>query len=191
MFLTKQAIREAVAAGEIVISPFREEHLSPNSYDVTLADELLVYDLSATGYLDVKSENPCTRLHIPAEGLVLQPDILYIGMTNECATSPRYIPMFEGRSSMGRLGINTHITAGFGDVGWGFERTADGQVICHYPTWTLEITVVHPVKIYPHIRIGQVYFVEPKGEIEWYAGKYGKQRTPQASRAFRDFATET
>lgn len=190
MFLTKQAIREALASGDIVITPFTEENLSPNSYDLTLADELLVYDLSETGYLDVKRENPCTRLHIPADGLVLQPNTLYIGMTNECATSPRYIPMFEGRSSMGRLGINTHITAGFGDVGWGFERKENGEVICHYPTWTLEIAVVHPVKIYPHIRIGQVYFVEPKGEIEWYAGKYGKQRTPQASRAFRDFASE-
>jgi dCTP deaminase len=43
-------------------------------------------------------------------------------MTNESAISHRYIPMFEGRSSIGRLGINTHITAGFGDVGWGFEK---------------------------------------------------------------------
>ena len=88
---------------------------------------------------------------------------------------------------MGRLGINTHITAGFGDVGWGFEKREDGTIQCHYPTWTLEITVVHPVRIYPNIRIGQVYFVEPKGEIEWYTGKYASQRKPQASRAHLDF----
>ncbi len=187
MFLTKKGILDALEAGDVVISPFDPGNLSPNSYDMTLSDQLLVYDFSAKGYLDVKSENPCTQLTIPAEGLVLQPDTLYIGMTNECATSPRYIPMFEGRSSMGRLGINTHITAGFGDVGWGFEKLENGEIVCHYPTWTLEIAVVHPVKIYPGIRIGQVYFVEPKGEIEWYAGKYGKQRSPQASRAFRDF----
>ena len=187
MFLTKQAIRQALSTGDIVISPFNEEHLSPNSYDMTLSSELLVYDFQQIPYLDVKKDNPSTRLSIPPEGLVLQPNVLYIGMTNVCATSPRYIPMFEGRSSMGRLGINTHITAGFGDVGWGFERNDEGEIICNYPTWTLEIAVVHPVKIYADIRIGQVYFVEPKGEIEWYAGKYGKQRTPQASRAFRDF----
>lgn len=187
MFLTKQAILEALEKGDVVIAPFNPAHLSPNSYDVTLNPQLLVYDLTETGCLDVKHDNRTLEFSIPEEGLVLQPGMLYIGMTNESAISPRYIPMFEGRSSMGRLGINTHITAGFGDVGWGFERLDDGTVKCHYPTWTLEITVVHPVRVYPDIRIGQVYFVEPKGEIEWYNGKYSLQRKPQASRAYQDF----
>jgi len=187
MLLTGKAIQAAVDAGEIVISPFTPAHLSPNSYDVTLNRTLLVYDLTERGCLDVKRENPTLEFNIPAEGFVLQPGTLYIGMTNECATSHRYIPMFEGRSSMGRLGINTHITAGFGDIGWGFERRPDGSIHCNLPTWTLEITVVHPVRIYPDIRIGQVFFAEPKGEIEWYKGKYGNQRKPQASRAFQDF----
>lgn len=185
MFLTRQAIREAVQTGDIVIRPFTEAHLSPNSYDVTLNSKLLVYDTDEP--LDVKKPTGTREIIIPEEGYILQPGVLYIGMTNECATSPRYIPMFEGRSSMGRLGINTHITAGFGDVGWGFERDAEGNVICHHPTWTLEIAVVHPVRIYPNIRVGQVYFVEPKGEVEWYTGKYGKQQAPTPSNSFRDF----
>ncbi len=186
MFLTRKAIQEAVENGEITISPFCPENLSPNSIDVTLNKNLLVYTLE-NGELDMKRENPTRHLEIPEEGLVLQPGTLYIGMTNESAISNRYIPMFEGRSSIGRLGINTHITAGFGDIGWGFEKDAEGKTICNYPTWTLEIAVVHPVRVYPNVRIGQVYFVEPKGEIEWYSGKYGKQRMPQASCAYKDF----
>lgn len=186
MFLTRQAIQEAVAAGDIVISPFNEKNLSPNSIDVTLNKNLLIYTLE-DGVLDIKKANPTKQIEIPEEGLVLEPGTLYIGMTNETAISHRYIPMFEGRSSIGRLGINTHITAGFGDIGWGFERDKDGNTVCHYPTWTLEIAVVHPVRVYPNVRIGQVYFVEPKGNIEWYTGKYGKQRMPQASCSYKDF----
>ncbi len=91
--------------------------------------------------------------------------------------------MFGGRSSIGRLGINTHITAGFGDLGWGFNQ--DNK--CYYPTWTLEITVVHPIRIYPNTRIGQVYFIVPQGEIEFYTGKYSKQQKPQSSQLFKDF----
>jgi dCTP deaminase len=187
MFLTRQAIIQAVTDGDVVIKPFHPENLSPNSIDVTLNENLLLYTLEG-GCLDMKRDNPTTKIVIPPEGLVLQPGTLYIGMTNESAISHRYIPMFEGRSSIGRLGINTHITAGFGDVGWGFEKSESGEVICHYPTWTLEIAVVHPVRVYAGVRIGQVYFVEPKGEVEWYKGKYSKQRTPQASCAYKDFA---
>ncbi len=186
MFLTRAEIRRAVEQGEIHISPFTPEHLSPNSYDVTLSPELLVYDLSETGYLDLREPTPTRRIEIPPEGLVLEPNVLYIGSTMETATSHRYIPMFEGRSSIGRLGINTHITAGFGDIGWGYSIEGD-NVECLYPTWTLEICVVHPVKVYPHIRIGQVYFVEPKGPIEYYTGKYSRQKSPQASLSHLDF----
>jgi len=186
MFLTRKAITQAVECGDIVIEPFHPENLSPNSIDVTLSENLLTYTLEG-GCLDMKKENPTEHLIIPKEGMVLQPGILYIGMTNESAISHRYIPMFEGRSSIGRLGINTHITAGFGDVGWGFEKSENDEIICHYPTWTLEIAVVHPVRVYPGVRIGQVYFVEPKGDVEWYKGKYSKQRKPQPSCAYKDF----
>lgn len=189
MFLTKAAILSGIEAGEIHISPFDPKHLSPNSYDVTLSPQLLVYDLSEKGYLDMQNPTPTRTLVIPEEGLILEPNVLYIGSTNETATSHRYIPMFEGRSSIGRLGINTHITAGFGDLGWGYEKTEAG-LECLYPTWTLEIAVVHPVKVYPNRRVGQVYFVEPKGEIEHYQGKYSRQKAPQPSLSHLDFASK-
>jgi dCTP deaminase len=99
--------------------------------------------------------------------------------------------MFEGRSSIGRLGINTHITAGFGDVGWGYLPDEKGNPVCQFPTWTLEIEVVHPIRVYPDVRIGQVYFMRPEGEITFYKGKYTKQREPQASRLFQDFKGKT
>lgn len=187
MFLTGKAIDQAVQSGEIVISPYTPKHLSPNSYDLTLSPQLLVYNLTESGYLDMRQENPCLEFTIPESGLILQPGTLYIGMTNESAVSRHYIPMLEGRSSMGRLGINTHITAGFGDIGWGFEELPDGTVVCHKPTWTLEISVVHPVRIYPNVRIAQVYFVQPKGEIKLYSGKYSRQRKPQSSKSWQDF----
>ena len=186
MFLTRNEIKKAQQNGDVTIRPFVEKHISPNSIDVTLNNTLLVYDFSNTGCLDMKKDNATQSIVIPEEGYVLEPGILYIGMTNETATSHKYIPMFEGRSSIGRLGINTHITAGFGDVGWGFEMK-DGELICHYPTWTLEINVVHPVRVYPDVRIGQVYFVEPKGDVEFYSGKYSSQHTPQPSRSYIDF----
>jgi dCTP deaminase len=162
-------------------------HLGPNSYDVSLHPKLLVYDLPPGNALDMKQDNPTLSVTIPEEGLVLQPGTLYLGCSNETATSHRFVPMFEGRSSIGRLGINTHITAGFGDVGWGYLPDAEGQLVCQYPTWTLEIEVVNPIRVYPNVRIGQVYFMMPEGKISYYKGKYTQQRAPQASKLFQDF----
>ncbi|HKP94578.1 MAG TPA: dCTP deaminase [Fibrobacteria bacterium] len=187
MVLTGREIMKQMELGCIHIAPFTPANLGPNSYDVSLNPKLLVYELPAGAPLDMKKENPTRTLIIPEEGLVLQPGTLYLGCSNETATSNRFVPMFEGRSSIGRLGINTHITAGFGDVGWGYLPDASGKLVCQFPTWTLEIEVVHSIRVYPNVRIGQVYFMRPEGEITYYKGKYTQQREPQASRLFQDF----
>ena len=187
MFLTRRRIVEEVENGSINIEPFNPKNVGPNSVDVKLCNKLLVYDYSQEGCLDFKKENHTRELIIPEEGLILQPGTLYIGATQETATSHKFIPIFEGRSSVGRLGIYTHITAGFGDVGWGYTHDENGELQCHFPTWTLEIHVVHPVRVYPGVRIGQVYFVEPSGEVEFYTGKYSMQKDPQPSRSWKDF----
>jgi dCTP deaminase len=187
MVLTGKEIVRQMEAGTIHIAPFIPANLGPNSYDVSLNRKLLVYDLAPGTPLDMKLENPTRSVLIPDAGLVLEPGTLYLGCSNETATSNRFVPMFEGRSSIGRLGINTHITAGFGDVGWGYLPDAEGNLVCQFPTWTLEIEVVHPIRIYPDVRIGQVYFMRPEGEITFYKGKYTQQREPQASRLFQDF----
>lgn len=188
MILTGPEIIRQVEAEAIHIAPFTPAHVGPNSYDVTLNEKLLVYDLAPGEALDMKRDNPTRTLIIPGEGLELRPGVLYIGCTNETATSKAYVPMFEGRSSIGRLGINTHITAGFGDLGWGYLPDDNGELVCQYPTWTLEIEVVHPIRVYPGVRIGQVYFIRPEGVLSYYKGKYTRQKDPQASQLYRDFA---
>lgn len=187
MVLTGHEIQRQMELGTIHISPFIPAHIGANSYDVTLNHKLLVYSLDDSGHLDMKRNNPTTNLMIPPEGMILKPGTLYIGCTNETATSRRYVPMFEGRSSIGRLGINTHITAGFGDVGWGYIADENGELQCQFPTWTLEIEVVHPIRVYPDVRIGQVYFMTPDGQLSFYKGKYSRQKEPQASQLYKDF----
>lgn len=187
MVLTGLEIIRQMELGTIDIAPFIPSNLGPNSYDVSLHPKLLIYDLAEGQALDMKKENPTLAVNIPEEGLILEPGKLYLGCSNETATSHKFVPMFEGRSSIGRLGINTHITAGFGDVGWGYIMDAEAKPVCQFPTWTLEIEVVHPIRVYPNVRIGQVYFMAPQGTLTYYKGKYTQQREPQASRLFQDF----
>ena len=122
---------------DIVIDPFDENQVNPNSYNLRLHNELLEYD---SPILDMKKENSGTKIIIPEEGLLLESNKLYLGRTIEYTETNNFIPMLEGRSSVGRLGLFVHITAGFGDVGFkGY--------------WTLEIFCVQPVKIYSGIEI--------------------------------------
>ena len=100
---------------EIFIEPFDDSRLNPNSYNLRLHNELLVYD---SHVLDMKVKNETKTISIPPEGLVLEPGIVYLGRTVEYTKTLNHVPMLEGRSSIGRLGIYIHVTAGFGDVGF-------------------------------------------------------------------------
>lgn len=180
--LLREQIREEYEIGRIVIKPYDSRKLGPNSYDVSLGDELATYNLKSkfsprSHYLDVRGNNPTTTIRIPKEGYKLMPGILYLGCTVEAIGSDYYIPMYEGRSSMARLGIQTHISAGFGDVGFKAQ-------------WTLEITVIHPVMIYPNMSIGQIYFNKIDNEYNFpqyrYNGKYATQVGPTSSRSYLD-----
>lgn len=123
--------------------------------------------------IDMMKDNETIEFEIPEEGYVLQPGVLYIGRTVESTFTDKFIPMLSGRSSVGRLGICVHITAGFGDIGF------DG-------TWTLEITCVEPVRIYPNTPIAQVCYFKPCGKIkDLYCGRYLGQRDATASRFYR------
>ncbi len=207
MILTGPAIFKEIQAERIHIRPFDPANLGPNSYDVRLAPKLLTYKVPESGHLDMRAQHETEEVEIPEDGLLLYPDVLYLGSTIETAVSSHYVPMMEGRSSVGRLGITTHASAGFGDIGWGYratekvrsteymEPTSFGPKIhrmdepileCLYPTWTLEISVIHPVRVYPGVRIAQVYFMKPEGKIELYKGKYSEQRGPVASRMHED-----
>lgn len=157
---------------EIIIEPFDRSKLNPNSYNLTLHDELLVYD---TPVLDMKAPNPVRRITIPPEGLVLEPNRLYLGRTKEYTKTTGFIPMLEGRSSIGRLGMVIHVTAGFGDVGFAGY-------------WTLEIFCVHPIRVYPDVEICQIYYHTILGDYEPYAsGKYQNNTDIQPSLLYKDF----
>ncbi|MFM1904472.1 MAG: Deoxycytidine triphosphate deaminase [Planctomycetota bacterium] len=174
MILSGHEIRRQLGRN-ILIDPFDESRLNPNSYNLSLHDELLVYEEVV---LDMQKSNRVERILIPPDGLVLTPNQLYLGRTVERTETHNYVPMIEGRSSVGRLGLFVHVTAGFGDVGFaGF--------------WTLEMFAVQPVKIYPGVPICQIFFHEVVGEITEYASdKYQHNHDIQPSLLFRELCPE-
>jgi hypothetical protein len=95
---------------DIIIEPYEDKFLNPNSYNLTLHDELLVYKESL---LDMKKPNETQLLKIPESGFVIEPGRLYLGRTRELTETRNLVPMLEGRSSIGRLGLFVHITARF------------------------------------------------------------------------------
>lgn len=157
---------------EIVITPFHEKQLNPNSYNLTLADELMVYD---NHVLDMKKENTGHLIRIPKEGYLLEPNRLYLGRTHEYTKTECFVPMLEGRSSIGRLGLFIHVTAGFGDVGFAGY-------------WTLEMFCVQPIRIYAGVEICQIYFHTVLGVADRYdGGKYQNNKGIQPSLLYKDF----
>ena len=120
--------------------------------------------------LDPRKDNETTDIEIPEDGYVLVPGILYLGTTEEYTETYGFIPNIDGRSTTGRLGIEIHRTAGFGDNGF------KGK-------WTLEITVTHPVIVYPGMEIGQLYYEVIDGDASiTYNGKYQNQADVQAAK---------
>jgi dCTP deaminase len=171
MILTGQEILKRFGE-EILIDPFDQSRLNPNSYNLTLHDELMVYEELV---LDMAKPNRVRRIPLPAEGLTLSPNQLYLGRTVERTTTHNLVPQIEGRSSVGRLGLFVHVTAGFGDVGFsGF--------------WTLEMYAVQPVRIYPGVPICQIFYHEVTGEIVEYASKYQHNRDIQPSLLWEELA---
>lgn len=162
--------------GNIVIKPFDEQRLGANSYDLTLHDELLVYDEII---LDMKRDNRVQRVKMDSSGFELKPGMLYLGRTVEWTETRAFVPMIEGRSSIGRLGIFVHVTAGFGDVGFkGF--------------WTLEMFAVHPVRVYPGVKICQIFYHEVAGEVtEYKSVKYQGSDDIKPSLLYMEFEDES
>jgi dCTP deaminase len=157
---------------KIVIDPFDRSLLNPNSYNLTLHNALRVYRANT---LDMRLENLSEEIEIPEDGLLLEPQRLYLGRTVEYTETDGFVPMLEGRSSIGRLGLFVHITAGFGDVGFrGY--------------WTLEIFCVQPIRIYAGVQIAQVFYHTIEGDYERYSsGKYQNNTGIQHSMLYKDF----
>jgi dCTP deaminase len=170
MILTGHEIRARLGQ-DIVIEPFHEARLNPNSYNLTLHNELMTYEEVV---LDMKKANRIKRLEIPLDGLVLNPNQLYLARTVERTETHNLVPMIEGRSSVGRLGLFVHVTAGFGDVGF-----------CGY--WTLEMFAIQHVRVYPFVPICQIFYHEIAGEVtEYSSNKYQNNRDIQPSLLFKE-----
>lgn len=184
MILTKQEIwtRTMGPKPDIVITPFNEKQLNPNSYNLRLGDKILTYDVEYYAWdckkklpLDPKIDNPHKIVDLPKSGMVLKPGELYLAQTVEYTETRNLVPMVEGRSSWGRLGLFIHITAGFGDVGF-----------CGH--WTLEMSVVRPLIIYPDVEICQVFFHTLQGAAEDYrSDKYQHNKGVQPSKIWKEF----
>jgi len=194
--LFKKHILEAIKNGKIHTNQnISKLNIGPNSVNVTLGNKLKVYTQAKLVrtfrgdyklvkkwswknlffFLDPKKENETYEFEIPKEGLILSKEMFYLGYTNEEMGSDYYVPMYEGRSSTARLGIVSHLSAGFGDVGFKSQ-------------WTLEIAVKEHTKIYPNMEIGQVYFIQGSEEVPTYKyeGKYLNQKGAQSSKMYED-----
>lgn len=164
MILTGPAIKTALRGGHILLEPFDEANLNPNSYNFHLAATLLVRNSNARRW---------RKVALRSEGYVLEPCKVYLAATHERIGSERYATLLLGRSSIGRLGIFVNITADLGHLG-----------SCSH--WTLELTVVQPVRIYPQMKIGQVSFWLTDDESQHrYAGRYHQDFHPIANRDHR------
>ena len=155
MIFSDKKILQSIEEKQIIIEPFDRECLGTNSYDVHLGKYLAVYQ---DRILDAKKHNKINEIEIGPDGFVLQPGTLYLGVTQEYTETHNSVPFLEGKSSIGRLGIDIHATAGKGDVGF-----------CN--TWTLEISCVQPVRVYEGMPIGQLIYFAVDGTIENFYNK--------------------
>ena len=189
--LADSEIQAEIRNGRISIDPFRDEQMNPASYDVTLGDQVAVYD--AWVYQEKQSTRPedgsffqarpglkavdlktfdlaatATTYKIdPEAGWVLRPGIGYLMHTRERVYTRSFVPVLDGKSTVGRLFITIHVTAGYGDPGF------NGQ-------FTLEVTAMHPVRVYPGMRIGQVRFHTLCGPVSKLYSETGTYRDTAA-----------
>lgn len=190
MILTRQAIRNRLM-GDIVIHPYEEKRLNPNSYNLTLGNKFLIYNQVYLGVqtqagqytkpgpplpLDPKKPNSYHMTEVEHDKpFLLNPGELYLAQTVEYTETHNLVPMIEGRSSWGRLGLFIHVTAGFGDIGF-----------CGH--WTLEMMVVRPLLVYPGMEIAQIFYHTIEGEPEPYtSNKYQHNKGVQPSMLWKEF----
>jgi dCTP deaminase len=179
--LSDRTIKEQLAAGRLVIDPFDEALLQPSSVDVRVAGQFRVFRNNRQPYIDVRepSLDLTEIVEVGADApFILHPGEFVLGSTLERVGVPDdLVARLEGKSSLGRLGLLIHSTAGYVDPGW------NGTI-------TLELSNVSrlPITIWLGMRIGQLSFLQLTTPVDRaYAGKYQGQRGPTASRAHQDF----
>ena len=172
VILTGNEIKKQQRAGLIVIEPFFQEFINPNSYDLRLGNQLLIYDEEI---LSPRKENRYHLETIPESGYVLKKNHFYLGSSMEKIGSTHFVPLIHAKSGVARLGLFVHITADLIDIG------SIGNI-------TFQLYPTLDIRVYPEMRIGQVSFWTVKGEIELYHGKYQGSQGPQPSKSYLSFA---
>lgn len=188
MILSDRSLREQIAAGRIVIDPFDDSMVQPSSIDVKISNLFRVFRNHTAGIIDVKQDQASLTelITIPTDGVfMLHPGEFVLGSTLERIAVPDdLVARIEGKSSLGRLGLIIHSTAGFIDAGF------DGHV-------TLELTNIAtlPITLYPGMKIGQVSFMQMTTPADQPYGKgargskYQGQHGPTPSRYWENFAS--
>lgn len=171
MILSGAKIDKEVKNGRIIIEPYNSNDINPNSYNYTLGSYVKVYK---NYELDAKKKEEVEIIEIPDEGLVLYPDKIYLGFTEEIIGSDHYVPVITGRSSTGRLGLFVQITSDLVDIGF------KGRL-------TLQLHSTQPVRVYKGMKIGQIMFWRIFGDVNLYDGKYQSSEGPRESEVWRDF----
>jgi dCTP deaminase len=186
VILSDRTIKEELDAKRIVIDPFDDDALQPSSVDLRLDRYFRVFRNHTMGHIDVRQnlEELTELVEVPADDVfILHPGEFVLGSTLERVQLPNdLVARLEGKSSLGRLGLLIHSTAGFVDAGW------DGQL-------TLELSNVAtlPITLYPGMRIGQISFIRMTTEADRPYGsgdlssKYQGQRGPVPSRYWENF----
>jgi dCTP deaminase len=184
MILSDRDIRAQVESGRVVIEPFDPTCVQPSSVDLHVDNQFRVFANSRYPFIDVREEMPdLTELVEVTDGepFILHPGEFVLGSTVERVVLPDdLVARLEGKSSLGRLGLLIHSTAGYVDPGW------DGHL-------TLELSNVAnlPITLYPGMKIGQISFFRLTSPAETPYGlagsRYQGQKGPTPSRSFRDF----
>lgn len=175
MILTGHEIRSRIEAEDIVVTPFDPSFINPNSIDLTLDDRVLRY---TDPIIDPRVEPEVVEEKIPEEGLLLEPMSFCLGSSREVVGSTRYVPLVHAKSSTARAGLFVHVTADLIDIG-------------SIGTVTFQLFSTLALRVYPGMRIAQMTFWKPQGEITLYQGKYQGSSGPRKSMIFRDRHWET
>ena len=184
MILSDIDIKQAIKRKRIVIDPFDETCVQPSSYDLHLQDEVLVFDNFAAAEIDVREKvDVSRRIGVKKEGFVLHPGEFILGSTVESFKIPVDLTgKLEGKSSLGRLGLLVHATAGFVDAGF------EGQL-------TFEIANISriPIRLYAGMKVAQICFMEMSSPVQVPYGskklgsKYFGQKGPTPSMGYLNF----
>lgn len=186
VLISDRDIRSLVEQGQVILDPWDPDMLQPASVDIRLDRYFRIFDNHKYGMIDPSKEQPGLThlLDIADEPLILHPGEFVLGSTYECVTLPDNIAArLEGKSSLGRLGLLTHSTAGFIDPGF------TGHI-----TLELSNTATMPLALYSGMKIGQLCFFEMSSPAQAPYGspakesRYQGQRGPTASRSYLNFS---